>query len=106
MAKNEIVSGAGFQQEKNAEIAKKKSCFMHIFADNPEIFGAKSNNKNGKKSSRQMAYRAVFTRELAFFFFFSFLNFGSKFSFRFFFCSRFGDLFLFFKTFFLTYIFT
>ena len=40
---------------------------MHIFADNPEIFGAKSNNKNGEKSSRQMAYRAVFTRELAYF---------------------------------------
>jgi len=28
---------------------QKKSCFMHIFADNPEIFGAKSNNKNGEK---------------------------------------------------------
>jgi len=95
-----------FSKKKMLKLQKKKSCFMHIFADNPEIFGAKSNNKNGKKSSRQMAYRAVFTRELAFFFFFSFLNFGSKFSFRFFFCSRFGDLFLFFKTFFLTYIFT
>jgi hypothetical protein len=74
-----------FSKKKMLKLQKKKSCFMHIFADNPEIFGAKSNNKNGKKSSRQMAYRAVFTRELAFFFFFSFLNFGSKFSFRFFF---------------------
>lgn len=37
-------------------------------------------------------------------FFLSFLNFGCKFSFRFFYC-RFGD-FLFLKTFFLTYIFT
>lgn len=40
---------------------------MHIFADNPEIFGAKSNNKKWGKSSRQMAYRAVFTREVAYF---------------------------------------
>jgi len=104
MAKNEMV-GAGFQQEKkNAEIAKKKSCFMHIFADNPEIFGAKSNNKNGGKSSRQMAYRAVFTRELAYFFFFLLsLILAVNFIFFLFFCGQFGH-FLFFKTFFLTYI--
>jgi hypothetical protein len=31
MAKNEIVSGAGFQQEKNAEIAKKKILFHAHF---------------------------------------------------------------------------
>jgi len=59
-------SSAEFQQEKMLKL-QKKSCFMHIFADSPEIFGAKSNNKNGGKSSRQMAYRAVFTRELAYF---------------------------------------
>jgi len=82
--KNEIVSSAEFQQQKMLKLQKKKSCFMHIFADNPEIFGAKSNNKNGEKSSRQMAYRAVFTRELAYFLISFFLNFGSKFSFHFF----------------------
>jgi hypothetical protein len=63
--KNEIVV-QNFSKKKMLKL-QKKSCFMHIFADNPKIFGAKSNNKNGEKSSRQMAYRAVFTRELAYF---------------------------------------
>jgi hypothetical protein len=58
----------GIFSKKNAEIASKILFHLTFFADNPEIFGAKSNNKNGGKSSRQMAYRAVFTRELVFFF--------------------------------------
>ena len=102
MAKNEIVSGAGFQQEKNAEIAKKKNLVSCTFLLTiPKFLVQKAIIKMGKNLAGR--WRTVrFSRgSWLFFSFFSFLNFGSKFPFRFFFCSRFGVYFYFLRLFFL-----